>query len=765
MPTPPFDPPKAEEVILLRRRIFYAHVGAAVSAAVVVGALLGGLASYLETPISFLLYVVNGEFVTQTSRHVSETLAASMNVPFAFFAFHFILGLAGGLLAGIAGGLLHAALRLQRRRLWAGYLGFQVGVWSFVYLLLWVLHIKLAPGMEKAAVAGILVAGGVLGTIAWLLARLVTAGTAVLGAGVSRWLRIAAAAASVIVVVGLMIGMARHFGRDPKPGRITPGRSYPVMIVGIDGATWSIIRPLMADGVLPNFSRLVKEGVSGPLRTLLPPIESPTVWTTVATGKRPRKHGIRGFVVKSQDTHQLTPVTSDLRRATPYWRIVSDAGLAIDVVCWYVSWPAEDVNGVFVSERLLFPKLDRIVSPPEWKAAIAVHDSEFVATRDQRLAHLTPQPYRPDLGPFDENSHAALEQKHMSILEYTFHKDTVAFDLACDLLKKGQPDVFGVYFEGTDRVSHRFLIHEHARRDPFLWEHLYPAIDKSEMEKYGSVVRNYYMQVDTWLGELLDRVDDNTAVIVLSDHGFGIRKPYKVHLELNPLLEFLGYFHTQAPDENRADWNQTRLFDAYRKSKKLGHIAINLAGREADGIVSRDDMNGILKEARDTLAGLQTKDGRHVFGAVKMLRNAGAPDNEGEIAVTFNEDCLADTLVYQGRRLACSAFTRAEWMPGNHRIDGIFIGRGGPFRRGARIESASVLDIAPTLLKIAGLPPARDMDGRPLDRAFDPALARGLVSGVVDTYETHAGEAHDAARSTSADSTLLQQLRSLGYIR
>jgi predicted AlkP superfamily phosphohydrolase/phosphomutase len=752
-------------VLASSRRILSAHVGAAVWAGVVVGSLLGALASLVETRVSFLLQVANEVFVTWVYQHVSPQLAACMGIPFVFFAVHFVMGMMAALAAGAVAGGVCALLRREPGGLWAKHLGVQFGAWSFAYLLLWVLHAKFAPGVLALSATAVLLAAAALGAAAWLSARLVTrvvarAGTP--GRRLARVLRAAALTGSLAVLTALLVGAARDFGRNSGAAP-TGAKSYPVMIVGMDGLSWHYVETLIAEGAMPNLERLINEGVSGTLRTLLPPIESPTIWTSVATGKRPDKHGIGGFVVKTEDTHRITPVTSNLRRAAPFWNIVSDAGLAIDVVCWYVSWPAEEINGVCVSERLLFPELPDIVVPAQWDTLIGVHREAYMAARDRELARFTPHPYNPDYESQNENSRAFLDDQHLSILEYSHRKDTVAFNVARDLLRRGQPDVFAVYFEGTDRVSHRFLIHELARRHRSTMRRLYPAITDGDLEEFGDVFRRYHTQVDAWLGELLELVDERTAVIVLSDHGFGIRKPWKVHLEMNPLLEFLGYL--QREPGGRVDWSRTRLCDATRKTPKLGRVTVNLAGREKDGSVAPEDLDALVAEARAALDGLRTRDGSRVFSRVRVLRDAGAPDNAGEIAVDLNEGCLADTLVFAGRALPVSAFTRTEWMPGNHRIDGIFVARGGPFRRGAHIRGAGVLDVAPTVLKIAGVPPARDMDGRPLDRAFDRELGRELERGQVDSYESSSGRVREASSSAAADSLILRQLRSLGYIR
>jgi len=124
-----------------------------------------------------------------------------------------------------------------------------------------------------------------------------------------------------------------------------------VLLIGVDAATWDVMRPLIAAGRLPTLGRLVREGWSGTLLSLEPTL-SPAIWTTIATGNSPKRHGIMGFMAKSPDGEDI-PVTSNLRRSESLWTIASRYGRRVNVVGWYVTWPVEPVNGVMVSDRFV----------------------------------------------------------------------------------------------------------------------------------------------------------------------------------------------------------------------------------------------------------------------------------------------------------------------------------------------------------------------------------------------------------------------------
>ena len=133
-----------------------------------------------------------------------------------------------------------------------------------------------------------------------------------------------------------------------------------VLLIGWDSADWRVLSPLMDEGLLPTLSSLVNRGVMGNLGTI-EPILSPIVWTSIATGKLPHKHGVLGFVEPDPLGGGSRPVGSRTRRVRALWNMLSEAGLATHVVGWYAGHPAESINGVCVSER--FPLVTSLLEP------------------------------------------------------------------------------------------------------------------------------------------------------------------------------------------------------------------------------------------------------------------------------------------------------------------------------------------------------------------------------------------------------------------
>ena len=113
-----------------------------------------------------------------------------------------------------------------------------------------------------------------------------------------------------------------------------------VCVIGIDGATWHVIMPLVNEGKMPNMAKLMNQGVYGNLKSMEPSI-SPVIWTTIATGKEPAQHGIEGFIVKMPDGYERVPITSDMRKVKAIWNILSDYEKKVGVISWWVTRPQE----------------------------------------------------------------------------------------------------------------------------------------------------------------------------------------------------------------------------------------------------------------------------------------------------------------------------------------------------------------------------------------------------------------------------------------
>ena len=304
-----------------------------------------------------------------------------------------------------------------------------------------------------------------------------------------------------------------------------PGR---LIVLALDGVDPQTVDLLIAEGKLPNFARLRREGASGHLRSTRP-LLSPVIWTTVATGKGPDLHGIGHFVAVDRVSGEQLPVTSQMRRVKAVWNILSDANQRVAVVGWWATWPPEHVRGAMVSDHLAYhfllnnargldadadgavfpeslaPRLEPCISRPS--RFTSAHVAPFISVSDEDLAR-----------PFafqDEVSHftwaLAAAETHRCI--------------GLQLWKDEQPTALMVYLEAVDTASHLF---GHLFRVGELGGEL-----REQRARYGRAVEQMYVFADDLVGRYLAAATPDTTLLVLSDHGFELGAllpdPSRVH--------------------------------------------------------------------------------------------------------------------------------------------------------------------------------------------------------------------------------------------
>src|SRR5256885_285767 len=149
-----------------------------------------------------------------------------------------------------------------------------------------------------------------------------------------------------------------------------------LLLIGWDAADWKVIKPLLDAGQMPHLASLVAGGVHGNLATIYPAL-SPMLWTSIATGKRPYKHGIHGFSEPLPDGSGVRPITILSRKTKAVWNILNQTGHRSIVVGWWPSHPAEPINGVMVSNHF-----EQVVGEPDRMSPLlagAVHPGSLAA--------------------------------------------------------------------------------------------------------------------------------------------------------------------------------------------------------------------------------------------------------------------------------------------------------------------------------------------------------------------------------------------------
>jgi len=294
--------------------------------------------------------------------------------------------------------------------------------------------------------------------------------------------------------------------------RAEPGR---VLLVGIDGASLRLIEPLIERGALPTLARIRQEGVSGPLESLMP-LQSPIIWNSIATGKRPEKHGITSFARVEADRSLHLFLGSD-RKTHALWNIASDEGLSVGVVNWWNTFPPEKINGVMISDHVHQHEIEsreQIAHATPTPTGVMVYPEPW----DARVRAMLERPENPLSipDPFAGNRNLPYPLASRDRLSGYFADDGFFLRLALEVESSLRPDVMFVFFPGIDRASH------------FLWgmteppelfpENLRPTPDK--FRDGARALEDYYAYTDAILGSLIANYGPDDLVVVVSDHGF-----------------------------------------------------------------------------------------------------------------------------------------------------------------------------------------------------------------------------------------------------
>lgn len=289
----------------------------------------------------------------------------------------------------------------------------------------------------------------------------------------------------------------------------SPPTAKKLLLIGWDAADWKMITPLMDAGLMPNLARLVESGVMGNLATLRPCL-SPILWTSIATGKLADKHGILGFIEPTPDGQGVQLSSSTSRKTKAIWNILSQNSFRTHVVGWYASHPAEPISGVCVADQF-FGDVPEVGQP--WKLpAGAVHPESLaddIALLRVHPAELGPgdlSPFVPRLAEID-----AATDSRVGKLAAAIAKTASAHAMATAILDAEPWDVLAVYYDAIDTVGHTFMPYHPPRL---------PTVSERDFELYRDVMSGVYRFHDMLLGRLMEMVGDETAIVLVSDHGF-----------------------------------------------------------------------------------------------------------------------------------------------------------------------------------------------------------------------------------------------------
>lgn len=688
-------------------------------AKVFIAAILGGasagstVAAIPYTPLWKAIEIVHARayaiegFVLFAGRVLPGAVLNAMVSPVGIFVFFIILGTLMSLPALLFAGRKPSA---GRNRLISG----AVWAWSgfaFLFLAAMVKTLFFYPVRTIFSFRGFLflATAAVLAATAGFLLNLIL--KIVRRAGTALVLAPVIAAAVFLLPLG--------GSRDAVPGDIRK-----VLLIGIDAATWNALLPLVKEGRLPHFRSFIEDGSYGSLRSFLP-IRSPMIWTTIATGKRPAEHGITGFTFTSPISGDLLPISIGLRTAPALWDIAGKSDKSVGIVNWYGSWPAEEVNGVFISNRIGVRGTPLRIHPPD---------------RLNEFEDLVP----------DEVS----------------LKTDAAGRLVVRTWDQDRPDLLMGFFVRLDNLQHRFWKHHALNRKESLSRLLHPNVSPDEIAAFGDVIASEYRLLDAILGRLMESSGKDTAIVVVSDHGAGSARGF-LAFQSESMLKHLGWLAYETKTEH-IDWERTRLYDGSVYGIPRSEARTFLLNMRPEGPFGGDPENpearAFLEDALNVLDGLRTASGRRLITRIKVEKDEESGIDK-ILAWIDHEISPKDAVVFQGRSVSTGRLFLNQELSGMHRLEGVFLARGPGIRKGRRIKDASVMDIAPTVLHLLGLPAARDMGGRILTEIFAPGSPASRPLRRISTYQPDGPRQPRLPEKTEADEKILEELRTLGYIR
>jgi|Deesub1362B_J571_1020462.scaffolds.fasta_scaffold01129_7 predicted AlkP superfamily phosphohydrolase/phosphomutase len=503
-----------------------------------------------------------------------------------------------------------------------------------------------------------------------------------------------------------------------------------VVVVGIDGATWRLIKPWVNEGKLPTFKKLMGKGAWGILESLEVPISSAS-WVTITTGKNPGKHNIFDFSTRKENSYDIRPVSSKDIKSKQIWDILGDHGKKVAVLNVPMTYPPKKVNGVMISGFPCPEVMNNFTYPKN-----LINELRREISKDIH--------FQPKTAPHNEEEFL---EEMLQITEYV--KLTTLY-----LLGKEHFDFIMTVFVGPDAVGHTFFKYidkNHPKHEP--------------NEKLSKSIFKVYAKIDRAIDSIIKELSNNAKVFLVSDHGFSsvyysvalnkwlMEKGY-LKLKNSPITLFRRFLFNlgltyenlfkfaiklnlvkKAQDEaysekslmrkllelvmitwNDIDWSNTKAYS----QGNFGQIFINLKGREPKGSVDQIEYDDLVDEIIEDLKKFK-HDGEQIFDVILRGKDVykGKYANKGSDVI-----CLNSTSKYVVSRFfefgSKKVITTHPVWSGTHDRWGIFLAwdDGEDIKHIDGNLQVTVKDITPTILYMFDIPIPVDSDGKVLREIF-----------------------------------------------
>ena len=450
-----------------------------------------------------------------------------------------------------------------------------------------------------------------------------------------------------------------------------------LVIIGLDCATpQTLFEDFLND--CPNIKKLVQYGIYGKLRSSNPPITIPA-WMVMATGKKPGTLGLYGFRHRKKNSYDDFWIASSYSiKEKKVWDILGEHGLKSCILGIPPTYPVQKINGCLVSGFITPSTSSEYTFPPTLKEEIKKFVGDYILDVNFRM------------------------DAKEDLLKEIYAMTDIQFRTIKYLMKTKEWDYFNFVIIGLDRFHHAFWkFYDKSHQ-------LYVLGNKFEFE-----MRNYYRYLDEKVGEILETIDENTLVIVVSDHG---AKAMKGLICVNMALENLGLLNFKKKPEfgtrindAEVDWSKTY---AWGWGGYYARIFLNVEGREPGGIIKKKDYDEIRDQVANKIKTITDNKGNPMNTKVYKPEEL-YPIIRGDVPdlLVYFDDLnwrSAGTVGYESMYLMENDIGPDDAV---HDYHGIFIIYDPKKKIGKNLGTRSILDIAPTSLKLLGIKIPNDMEG------------------------------------------------------
>jgi predicted AlkP superfamily phosphohydrolase/phosphomutase len=525
------------------------------------------------------------------------------------------------------------------------------------------------------------------------------------------------------------------------------------ILIGMDGATFSILDPLMDDGVMPFLKEFIASGARAELRSVIPPL-TPPAWTSLVTGRSPGQHGIFDFFRKeAPDSHHIRFMTSRDVGCETIWEMADRHGLRATVLNFPLTFPPPRINGNVV--------------PGGWMPWRQLRLGCHPAGLYDRLNAL------PGFNPRELAMEMAHEEKVLEGCEQDEVEGWIALHIRRErqwvnvlryLMQEDPTELTAILFDGVDKLQH------------LCWRFLAPACVEELKLPWEKRVRaqclEYFRQLDELLADIVGWAGPEATVIMASDHGFGsqVRTFF-----VNGWLEQRGYLAwadgrgPQASDTEvlgmsqlarhvyLLDWERTKAYAPMPSGNGIHIVRAHVSDAEVEPFRNRliEELCALTDPlSREPVVSRVWKREEAFAGPYLDL----APD----LTLELQDGGLVSIL-------ASETPVRPRSEPsGAHRPEGVFIAGGPAVRQGAQLSSLSILDVAPLMLYSLGLPVPEDLEGQVPAEALEPATLQDRPVPMEAPPKPKEVEPPPApvgpVLDEEAEAEILRRLRALGYV-